>query len=139
MVRLLKKINSKSIQGFKREITLKLKINLVPVVFIAVVLIQSTHYTSVIRRIWFRRRSGALKPFESIRKLRSGGILGKLCISIRTKIMVRKHMKKWSGVSNSWSGTRFHWSEEKMLVFWMTEVSTHLPTWIIFSNDGIFF
>ena len=36
-----------------------------------------------------------------------------LCISMRTKIMVRNHIKKRSGVSNSWSGTKFHWSGEK--------------------------
>ena len=60
----------------------------------------------------------AIRSSKNLRiypKLRSGGILGNFCISIRTKIMLRIYIKKWSGDSNSWSGTRFHWSGEKMI------------------------
>ena len=61
----------------------------------------------------------------------------KLFISIQTKILTRSYIKKLSGDSNSWSGTRFHRSGENMLVFRMTEVGRtyhvewcrHLPIW----------
>ena len=74
--------------------------------------------TSVIRRFWSGIPSGSQKTFEiSIRRN-----FRKLCISIRTKIILISYIKKWSGDSNFWFGTRFHWSGEKMLVFRMTEV-----------------
>ena len=62
-------------------------------------LARYTHPTSVIRRIWSRRRSGALKISGSIRNFDWEEFL-KIFISIRTKIMVRNHIKKWSEVSN---------------------------------------
>ena len=65
----------------------------------------------------------------------------KLCISIRTKMMLKSYIKKWSGDFNSWSGTRFHWSGEKILVFRMTEVGRFInqlcnPNVILLSHDS---
>ena len=66
----------------------------------------------VIRR--FDPEAGSSKSLQINPKFRSGGILGKFVFRSGQKIMlIMFYISKWSGDSNSWSGTRFHWSREK--------------------------
>ena len=67
---------------------------------------------SVILRFW----SGSLYPeLENLRihsKFPSGGIIRRPHISLPTTTRYQKTIWKWSGLSNSWSGTMVYWSVE---------------------------
>ena len=58
------------------------------------------------------------KNFRINPKFWSSGVLGNL--KKKYKKIISRNVRKWSGVSNSWSGTMFHLSEKNILVFRMT-------------------